>query len=256
MRAQHHTSALFNFWRQLLDGASMTYLDTPSSSSSSFSNNAIIPPAPSAEIVQQTRQITLPPVPAPFTTATIHKAAWALVLARRTQTRDIVFGEVVNGRSLPMDGISDVLGPCVTHIPVRVRLNPKSTVQDLLRHIQTQHAQSIAYDTGDMREIVARSTSWPAGTYFGSATQHQNIPIMSADPFAGELARFETRVFNVVPRMPHIVSTPRGDGGLEIMLWADSRQVGGEMVDELLREFGEVFVRLASDVEAYVGDLL
>jgi hypothetical protein len=79
---------------------------------------------------------------------------------------------------------------------------------------------------------------------------------MSADPFADELARFETRVFNAIPRMPHTVSTPKGDGGLESTLWADSREVSGEMADELLREFGEVFVRLAYDVEGYVGDML
>ncbi|KAF7133605.1 hypothetical protein CNMCM5793_004734 [Aspergillus hiratsukae] len=253
-RAQHHTSALFDYWRELLDGASMTYLNKPLSSSSS--NNAIVSPAPSAEIVQQTRQITSAPIPAPFTTATVHKAAWALVLARRTQTRDIVFGQVVNGRSLPMDGISDVLGPCVNHIPVRVRLQPESTVQDLLQQIQNQHVQSMEFDTVDMCEIVARSTSWPAGTYFGSATQHQNIPVMAADPFAGVLAHFEARVSNAVPRMPHVVSVPRGDDGLELVLWADSREVSAEMADELLREFAEVFVRLASDVEGCVGDLL
>ncbi|KAG2420426.1 hypothetical protein HFD88_000038 [Aspergillus terreus] len=250
-RAEYQSSALFNYWRGLLDGASMTYLDPPS-----CSNQADTATAPSSQIIQQILQITSPPIPAPFTAATIHKAAWALLLARHTRTRDVVFGEVVNGRGLPMDSISDIMGPCITHIPVRVRLQPEDKIQELLYQIQTQHAQSMRYDTADMCEIVARSTSWPAGTYFGSSTQHQNIPIMSSEPFASELTHFETRAFNSVPRMPHVVSTPRGGGGLEIMLWADNRQVSCAMAEELLREFGEVFVKLACSVESYVGGML
>lgn len=43
--------------------------------------------------------------------ATVIKAVWALVMARMTRQHDLVFGQVVNGRGVCLEGVENILGP-------------------------------------------------------------------------------------------------------------------------------------------------
>lgn len=109
-----------------------------------------------------------------ITLASLIKASWAFVLAQFSGESDIVFGHVVSGRNLPLEGIDQIVGPCVNIIPVRVRL-ASSTVLGLLRLVQNQHLESIPYETMGFQRIVEQCTEWPRWTRFGSVVQHQNL---------------------------------------------------------------------------------
>ncbi|RLL95994.1 hypothetical protein CFD26_106288 [Aspergillus turcosus] len=204
-------------------------------SSYSSSNNHPVSTAPSTEVIHRARQIT-----STFTSATIHKAAWALLPARRTQESGphIVFGESSTAEASPWTASRTFLGPCVTNIPVRVRPYKPTSLSRTSFNKSKPNTHSLWSMT-----LSTCATVRHCDALHLLAGRHVTLVVlcntMTANPFAGELAHFETRVFNAVPRMPHIVSTPKGDGGLGIMLWADSREVSGEMADELLREFGE-----------------
>lgn len=90
------------------------------------------------------------------TIATIPPAAWSLVLARRLQVRDVVFGEVVSGRSISDTPFAadKVAGPTWQYVPFRLSFTESWTVADLLAHVQLQHAQTSEHEILALDEIA------------------------------------------------------------------------------------------------------
>lgn len=142
--------------------------------------------------VEASRRMPIYRPPEGIAPATVLKAGWALTLAHHSRQTDIVFGQIVNGRSVPLAGIETLVGPCLNNIPVRVTLEAHWTALDLLQHVQAQHLQSVPFETIAFSELVERSTSWPRQTQFGSLVLHQNIeslPTMRMGEMDGTISR-------------------------------------------------------------------
>ncbi|KAL1979567.1 hypothetical protein VTN96DRAFT_5567 [Rasamsonia emersonii] len=73
-----------------------------------------------------------------------------------------------------------LVGPCLNNTPVRVTLEAHWTALDLLQHVQTQHLQSVPFETIEFSQLVEQSTSWPRQTQLGSLVLHQNLEPLSA----------------------------------------------------------------------------
>jgi brevianamide F synthase len=156
------------FWRKYLKGASVTRLEPSQALSKEGSSTVVIA---TAEVP------FLPTPPVGITLATLIKAAWAVVLSRRTGQTDVVFGQTVNGRNLPLVGIDQILGPCVNFVPFRVHLRPNCTVRELLDRAQAQYLLTTDHDDIPLGQIIGESTSWSAGEGQGLPLifQHQNV---------------------------------------------------------------------------------
>ncbi|GAM86382.1 nonribosomal peptide synthetase [Dothideomycetidae sp. 11243] len=88
------------------------------------------------------------------TKATILRAAWAIVLARYSETEDICFGAVVSGRQAPVSGVETMAGPAVATVPVRVRLDKTRSVHDTLHGVQDQALSMVPYEQFGLRNIA------------------------------------------------------------------------------------------------------
>lgn len=75
-------------------------------------------------------------LPSQFTFATTLYASWALVLSKHADTGRVVFGGAVSGRTIDMDGIHDVVGPCINMIPFAVEISKCSTYLEALQTVQ------------------------------------------------------------------------------------------------------------------------
>ncbi|KAK8856632.1 nonribosomal peptide synthase GliP-like [Apiospora arundinis] len=64
-----------------------------------------------------------------ITRAALVNAAWALTLAFYCDSNTVVFGAVLSGRSLPVDGVLDVVGPLVNTLPLAVRLDEEQHLE-------------------------------------------------------------------------------------------------------------------------------
>ncbi|KAL2132502.1 hypothetical protein VTI74DRAFT_3721 [Chaetomium olivicolor] len=94
----------------------------------------------------------------PWTTATILKAAWALILARYTGASDALFGVVQTGRNVPIQGISDMIGPTITTVPVRVRVHGETALATFLKAVQDQSTDMMRYEHTGLQNIAKIST--------------------------------------------------------------------------------------------------
>ncbi|KAL9595554.1 MAG: hypothetical protein Q9219_006374, partial [cf. Caloplaca sp. 3 TL-2023] len=156
-----------DYWKGLLENSSMTEIiprqtpkyDTPNLTATTLRQTIKLPALTSRNITE----------------ATILKAAWALTLAQLSGSSDIVFGNLISGRNVPLDGVESIVGPCLNIIPVRIALSPKLTALELLRKVQSQSVAGMPYESLGFREIIQSCTSWPEWTYFSTIVQHQNL---------------------------------------------------------------------------------
>ncbi len=165
------TSEHYQHWKKLLTGASMTevvrrqgpnYHRTSTDAATTCLKKSVCLPAVQFDHI---------------TTATVIKAAWAYVLAQVSATADVVFGHTISGRNAAVEGVGNMVGPCLNLVPVRVQFEngPDRIVKNLLRQVQDQQVANMSHEVLGFREIIRHCTSWPRWTYFTSTVQHQNI---------------------------------------------------------------------------------
>ncbi|MBZ6446207.1 MAG: condensation domain-containing protein, partial [Paenibacillus polymyxa] len=89
------------------------------------------------------------------TVNTFLQAAWGVVLQRYNNSRDVVFGSVVSGRSADIPGIDKMIGLFINTVPVRVHSEKEMTFAGLMKQLQEQALASRAYETYPLYEIQA-----------------------------------------------------------------------------------------------------
>lgn len=112
-------------------------------------------------------------------------ALWGILLGRYADSDDVVFGSVVSGRTLDLDGIERMVGAFINTIPVRVTINEGDRIADLLGRVQAQAFDSLSHDHLPLAEIQARS-DLPSGL-LDHLLVFENYPEIAAasDPALG-----------------------------------------------------------------------
>lgn len=235
----------YDYWRSLLRGSSMTgvvYREQPKYG------------APELKSKMLKRNISLPALTTRnITTATILKAAWTSALAQLSGRSDIVFGNLISGRNVAVEGVESIVGPCLNILPVRITIDPTWTALDLLRRIQNQQVASMPFESLGFREIVQHCTDWPEWTYFPTLVQHQNLAqdaTLSLDRTkykVGCLAAGDTLADISV------VSTPKANDAVEVCMgFVDDGSIVPKFVETAL----DLLCSLAQSFAANPGHVL
>lgn len=89
----------------------------------------------------------------PFTIATLIRGAWALVASQYTGSDDVVFGETLTGRDIPLLGVESIVGPLIATLPIRIRIHRKSSVESYLQAVQQGISTRTPYQHMGMQYI-------------------------------------------------------------------------------------------------------
>ncbi|KAK8091788.1 nonribosomal peptide synthase Pes1 [Apiospora hydei] len=141
----------------------------------------VIPRLPSASfepIIDQTITVKIPLARKPdssFTLGTILKAAYAIVLGRYTGANDALFGVIQTGRNVPIEGISDMIGPTITTVPLRIQLDNEVSVAKFLDTVQNQATDMIRFEHTGLQHIAKMSGECREACAF------QNIMVIQPD---------------------------------------------------------------------------
>ncbi|TPX56168.1 hypothetical protein PhCBS80983_g04735 [Powellomyces hirtus] len=136
------------FWKeQLKDFTGMTFPRVPSPSHQVKSAGTFTC-ALDVDLAKHAKDLSV-------TISTILRATWALVLAAHANSQDVSFACVSSGRSVPVDDIDDINGPCITCVPVRVVLDKSMTVMELLRSLQKQHLEMMEYEHCSLMDVLS-----------------------------------------------------------------------------------------------------
>ncbi|KAL3485728.1 hypothetical protein BJX62DRAFT_242666 [Aspergillus germanicus] len=151
-----------DYWRTLLAGSSM-----PAISAKSASRRL-----PSRQIYHATRRVsTAKALPAGITMSTVMRAAWSHTLANHVGNPDVIFGEVVSGRSNGDPITEKTAGCCANMVPVRASVEGKS-IRDLLQSLQKQLVDRLPHESLGFRDMIRSCTDFPQGTLFSSLLNH------------------------------------------------------------------------------------
>ncbi|KAK3332989.1 non-ribosomal peptide synthetase [Cercophora scortea] len=79
------------------------------------------------------------------------QTAWAVTLGCLLKTEDVCFGNVFSGRSLPIEGIDELVAPCFNTIPIRMVLEAR--LVDLMKAFQALNPGLLQHQFTPLRHI-------------------------------------------------------------------------------------------------------
>ncbi|MEV5576920.1 condensation domain-containing protein, partial [Spirillospora sp. NPDC052269] len=109
-----------------------------------------------------------------LTMSTVMRGAWALLLGRLTDRRDVVFGGTTAGRPPELPGIDIAVGMFINTLPVRARWREDERMLDLLVRMQKQQAVLLPHEHLTLSEVQGLAG---ARELFDTLTVFQNYPI-------------------------------------------------------------------------------
>ncbi|KAI0105047.1 putative non-ribosomal peptide synthetase [Nemania sp. FL0031] len=81
------------------------------------------------------------------------QTAWAVTLFVLSRRRDVSFGNVIAGRSIPLDMVDNLVAPCFNTLPIRMDLSLTTFVIDVMKRFQSLNSSMIPYQFTGLRHI-------------------------------------------------------------------------------------------------------
>ena len=111
-----------------------------------------------------------------LTVNTFLLGAWALLLSRYSGEKNILFGTSVSGRPETVSGSDSMIGLFINTIPVRVQIDPETSLLSWLNALQKQQAEAQQYNYSSLAKIQGWSELHPAVPLFESTFVYENYP--------------------------------------------------------------------------------
>ena len=184
------------------------------------------------------------------TRPTLIRAAWAMVVAQYSGTNDVVFGVTLTGRNAPVADMERIIGPTITTVPVRVRLDYSQSVQDLLHTLQIQATEMISFEHTGIQNIRRLGSDAQAACDFQNLLVVQPRAQMS-DEKGNEALSLEQIVTHQADfhTYPLVVECNLDDGKIEIEANYDTNTISPQQISRVIYQF-EHFIRQLSSATA------
>jgi amino acid adenylation domain-containing protein len=93
-----------------------------------------------------------------LTESTLFQVLWGILLQKYNDTRDVVFGVVVSGRSAEIPGIEKMVGLFINTVPARINTEDGEVFSHLLKKVQLHTLQSKPYEFLPLADIQTSSS--------------------------------------------------------------------------------------------------
>lgn len=169
-----------------------------------------------------------------------------------TDSQDVVFGAIVSGRQAPVFGVDRMIAPLINAVPVRIIIDPKQTVDELLGCIQEQAVSMIPYEHTELLTIRHINADTDSGSQFNTllVVQPANQGKVSFDddgPFVSNSAvvsaRSELDDFN--PNAVMIMCQP-DTNSLHLEISFDSNVIDHAQMERIAAQFEHVLRQLCA----------
>ena len=189
-----------------------------------------------------------------LTLNTLAQGAWALLLARYSGERDVIFGATVSGRPAELAGADEMIGLFINTLPVRARVGGDENVLPWLKSLQEGQAQASQY----VHSPLAAVQSWsdvPRGVpLFESILVFENYPVdESLAQASGSLAIAGARNTESTDYPLTLVVTPGEE--VSVRLLYDRRRFDRATATRMLAHFRRLLEGLAADAGRSLSQL-
>jgi mycobactin peptide synthetase MbtF len=183
-----------------------------------------LPAQTTARLVEDTRSRGI-------TVNTLMQMAWALMLSRLTDSRDVVFGVTVSGRPPELTGVETMVGLFINTVPLRVRLDPTALVDEQCRAVQRNAALLREHSYLGHAQLRALGG---VGEMFDTLLVYENFP-MDGLTAGGELtaggATFRPSALQTLSHFPIAIAAHMEGGELVLLIEAIDGALGAISAD-------------------------
>ncbi|OCL10211.1 nonribosomal peptide synthase-like protein [Glonium stellatum] len=239
-----NTQTSAQHWKDKLEGAAPTKFPQRSHSTSSRE--------PTGRTLNYIAQITRNSN-TDITVPTIIRAAWAMVIAAHTGSDDVVFGETLAGRDIPVTGITEIYGPTLTTIPNRIKIDRQSKVSSFLQELLRSSTENIPHQHAGLAAIKRLSPDASAACDF------QNLLVIQAGEGPTEESLWKPQPNGAISNFftyPLVVECRTEDTTIDIDAHFDESVISSWQIQHLLYQFESVLKQLntvntVSDVNVF-----
>jgi amino acid adenylation domain-containing protein len=188
------------------------------------------------------------------TLPTMIEVASGLAIAQHLGCPDVIFNSDRSGRNLPVEGIQDLVGPTTLFLPLRIRLDVRQKVRDLLRQSQSFQSAMIPFEHLGWVELREMS-------HLKDILQHS----LNLNINPNSVTSLWTRLGLKLQSCHETIDDPFGinvslyDRKIKWSVYYDEKFIAGERVESLLEDIERVFLQLAEayrQPELTVGEML
>ena len=193
-----------------------------------------------------------------LTANTVMQGAWALLLARHSREREVVFGVTVSGRPAELGGVERMVGLFINTLPVRVRVDGRERVVAWLRGMQVGQVEMRQYEYSPLVEVQGWSEVERGRGLFESLFVFENYPVEEELRGGGAERRagLEIGEARAVERTNYGLTVVCGPGermSVRISYRAEAYEAGA--VERMLEQMERVVEQMVEGGEARVGEL-
>ncbi|KAK5993871.1 Nonribosomal peptide synthetase GRA1 [Cladobotryum mycophilum] len=196
------------------------------------------------------------------TASTTIRAAWSILTARYTDSSDVVFGSMVTGRQAPIAGIDRMIAPLINAIPVRVKFDPKQSVDELLSEVQKQSVAMIAYEHTELLDIRRINSETERGSRFNTLLVVQPAgqgSYMDNDenPFQhqSEISTSRDGLNDFNPNAVMVMCQLKGNNKLELEISFDSNVMDAPQMERLAAQFEQVLRQITTSTTQTIEEI-
>ncbi|KAL1852944.1 NRPS protein [Paecilomyces lecythidis] len=138
----------------------------------------------------------------------IFQAAYGYLLSSYLETPDLVFGTVFSGRTLPIEGIESIIGPCIRVLPTRIDIHSARNIADLLAAVNSSNRKALRHGHLSLQDIKRASGVDPGVSLFDSLIVWQET--LSKEQHSTDILR-EVAATDYLEFAMTLELQPRGD---------------------------------------------
>ncbi|KAK5697898.1 NRPS protein [Elasticomyces elasticus] len=182
----------------------------------------------------------------------VYQTAFAYLLSCYCGSSDVMFGTVVSGRQMPVEGIEAIFGPCLATLPFRVDTASARTCRELMLQVHGSNRSLQRNATTPLVEIKKSSTCAADQALFDTLFVWQETSIRedASEALVTELESIDSHEFTLVLEVE-----PSAAGPLLMRATFQQRLLPQAQVDTMLRQVECIAAHLLAHPDALVQSL-
>jgi amino acid adenylation domain-containing protein len=190
-----------------------------------------------------------------LTPNTLMQGAWAVLLSRYAGEQDVVFGTMVSGRSVPLEGVETIIGLFVNLLPTRVGVGADEALVGWLQRLQERQVRQREFEYLSLAD-VKRWSDVPAGLpLFESLLVFENwAGDLTVADWAPGLEVRDVRGHHGSPGHPMMLTVVPGPQ-LSMTITYDRHRFDADAIERLLANLNVLLEALPVDPDRRLADL-
>ncbi|KAI8812030.1 hypothetical protein BJ742DRAFT_77326 [Cladochytrium replicatum] len=165
------------------------------------------------------------------TSQAVYQGMWAKVLSSFIGSEDVVFGNVISGRLVSLEGADSIVGPCFNTIPVRAAM--AETNEDLVRALHLWNVESLRFQHTPLGTVAKLAGLDSGSSLFNTLFLNQR-EFSSESDTSENLWELDGGAKGILNFPVCIEVLERANGQIELLFAADEAYVPAELMPAML----------------------